>query len=403
MFAIHGNVHLLFNNAGVRVAETKRRIWTLPAEDWQWAFAFWNAVIPSCPPERGFARDVTRTSVFDDLVYSRAEFTRDLLGGVGMSRESQWRKFTKLGLIVVAATSSSWGSRASAQEEAIPDSVAADVAGSTTKPVGEARFAAPPADFKEGSADEAAAAAEGEPKAEVDWALSAGGAINSGNTRSWNINGGTDFLLSKEDHRLTITSIFNMGRANPSPSDPASSYTTVAKQFFFNSRYDYFFTKMDAVWSSLAYRWDPLAGFTAQLLANGGYLRAFIKTEKHYLAGRIGYSYTYENYKVPPSDLVGSSNIQGLLAALDYENRLNEHVEFVSSITTVYNLNRVDVQDADAFEDVRIYLTAALVSKLTDKLAFEARFLMLYDRIPAGLNLVNTDTTTIFSLVYTLM
>jgi putative salt-induced outer membrane protein YdiY len=69
---------------------------------------------------------------------------------------------------------------------------------------------------------------------------------------------------------------------------------------------------------------------------------------------------------------------------------------------TIYNLNEIDVQNALPFRDIRICFTAALLSNLTDKLAFEARFLMLYDRMPAGPALVKTDTTTIFSLVYTL-
>jgi len=313
-----------------------------------------------------------------------------------------WRKSTKLSLILAIASLSGWGTRASAQQEAIPDSVAADVDGSETKPVGQPTFAAPPADLKDVATDDAAAAKAKESKAEVDWNLNAGGAINTGNTKSWNLNGGTDLLFLKKEHRLTSMALFNFGRADPSPSDPATSFTTVSRQFFFNSRYDYFFTKMDAVWTSLGYRWDPLSGFRAQLLASAGYLRAFIKTEKHYFAGRIGYSYTFENY-VPPSDYTSNSNIQGLLAALDYENKLNEHVEFISSIITVYNLNTIPVQDAQPFQDVRIYLTAGLKSSLTDKLAFEARLLMLYDRIPAGPGLVPTDTTTIFSLVYSLM
>jgi NAD(P)-dependent dehydrogenase (short-subunit alcohol dehydrogenase family) len=39
VFRRFGNVHLLFNNAGVGVKEAKRRIWTLPDRDWQWAYA----------------------------------------------------------------------------------------------------------------------------------------------------------------------------------------------------------------------------------------------------------------------------------------------------------------------------------------------------------------------------
>ena len=36
VYARHGAVHLLFNNAGVGLKEAKRPIWTLPAVDWQW-------------------------------------------------------------------------------------------------------------------------------------------------------------------------------------------------------------------------------------------------------------------------------------------------------------------------------------------------------------------------------
>ncbi len=39
VFETYGNVHLLFNNAGVGVKEAKRRIWALPEQDWLWAYA----------------------------------------------------------------------------------------------------------------------------------------------------------------------------------------------------------------------------------------------------------------------------------------------------------------------------------------------------------------------------
>ncbi|MEM7135202.1 MAG: DUF481 domain-containing protein [Myxococcota bacterium] len=310
-------------------------------------------------------------------------------------RQALGRGLRAAGWTMIAVALSLPG-RASAQEEAIPDSVATDVEGSKTESAGEATFAAPPEELPE---DEDALKKEA---ADIHWSLSAGGSVNTGNTQSWNLSAGSDFEMTKLAHRLTMELLFNFGRANPVPSDPESIYSTVSKQLFFNSRYDYFFTDKDAVWASLGYRWDPLAGFTAQLLANAGYLRAFIKEENHYFAGRVGYSYTFENYETPPSTLTENSNIHGLLAALDYENRLNEHVSFLSSIVTIYNLNEIDAQMANPFKDIRIYMTAALLSQLTDKLAFEARFLLLYDRLPAGPELVKTDTTTLFSFVYTL-
>ncbi len=318
-----------------------------------------------------------------------------------MTRVCRWHKSAELSLVLAVVASVTWGARAQAQEEAIPDSVATDVEASKTEAAGEATFAAPP-DLKEPPSEEEAAPEE-EAKAEINWSLSLGGAVNTGNTKSWNIYSGSDFKLLKESHTLTMGALFNFGRADVAPTNTATGYSTVSKQLFFNSRYDYFFTDMDAFWASLGIRWDPLAGFKMQLLASAGYLRAFIKTDKHYFAGRIGYSYTYENYEALPMvpTLTDNSNIHGLLAALDYENKLNEHVEFLANIVTIYNLNNVDVQGASPFEDIRIYLTAALLSRVNDKLAFEGRFLMLYDRLPAAL--VKTDTATIFSLVYTFM
>lgn len=39
VFASHGNVHLLFNNAGVGVNEARRKLWDLHPKDWEWAYA----------------------------------------------------------------------------------------------------------------------------------------------------------------------------------------------------------------------------------------------------------------------------------------------------------------------------------------------------------------------------
>ncbi|MDX3885829.1 MAG: SDR family NAD(P)-dependent oxidoreductase [Sphingomonas sp.] len=38
VWARHGAVHLLFNNAGVGLGEAQRTIWSLPTSDWHWGF-----------------------------------------------------------------------------------------------------------------------------------------------------------------------------------------------------------------------------------------------------------------------------------------------------------------------------------------------------------------------------
>ena len=79
-------------------------------------------------------------------------------------------------------------------------------------------------------------------------------------------------------------------------------------------------------------------------------------------------------------------------------------MELLSSITYIGNLNKLPLQrDAKAFQDNRIYWSLALLSQLAERLAFEARFLLLYDSRPVPEELAKVDTTTIFSLVVTLL
>ena len=303
----------------------------------------------------------------------------------------------KLAYVWLAATATlvslGCGARASAQPDAIPDSIAVEPKKSK-KGGGQAVFVEGPGLDKLSETDS---------EASVDWSLSAGGAINTGNTQSWNLNAGTDLLLKKNEHRLTIDSLFTFGRANTDVLDSSSGYATIAKRWLWSSRYGFYFTRMDAIWTTLVLRWDPLAGFNLQLLANAGYLRAFVNEDDHILAGRVGYSYTYENY-VEETQIIGTtfaktSNIHGLLIGLEYDNRLNEHVTFSTGISYIGNLNRIEAQNARPFQDNRIYFNVSLLSEVADRLAVEARFLLLYDSLPAGR--FTTDTATIFSLVYT--
>ncbi len=293
----------------------------------------------------------------------------------------------------LSATTIVFGLFAGAADAQDAPAVTTAVEGGTTEATFEAPADAPPVEPEE-------------PKAEVDWAISAGGSINTGNTEAWTLNAGSGFKLVKTDNTLTADALFNFGRANladPAPPAPPTSYSTTVKKFLFSMRYDYFLSEKDALWMSVVERWDPFAGFDTQFMAQAGYLRAFVKEENHYLAGRIGYAYTYELFSsLSPMFATASSNhIHGLLAALDYENKLNEHVSVISNLTTIYNLNTVEEQGASAFEDIRISYSLALLASLTEKLSAEVRFLLLYDRIPPTTK--KTDTTTLFSLVYTLL
>jgi NAD(P)-dependent dehydrogenase (short-subunit alcohol dehydrogenase family) len=46
VFDAHGNVHLLFNNAGVGLGEARVQMWSLPLEDWRWGLGvnLWGVI-----------------------------------------------------------------------------------------------------------------------------------------------------------------------------------------------------------------------------------------------------------------------------------------------------------------------------------------------------------------------
>jgi NAD(P)-dependent dehydrogenase (short-subunit alcohol dehydrogenase family) len=77
VFETYGNVHLLFNNAGVGIKEASRPLWTIPAKDWEWGYAVnvmgavngIRAFVPTML-ERGEPGHVINTSSSNGGIYS---------------------------------------------------------------------------------------------------------------------------------------------------------------------------------------------------------------------------------------------------------------------------------------------------------------------------------------------
>ena len=303
-----------------------------------------------------------------------------------------------LGALSLVATPSK---SAADDEETTAEEIASDVEAAEVEAATESEFSETPASIDSRETPSKTAKEEEKDGFVATWDVNAGGTFNTGNTQAWTLSAGSNFELFKESRSLTISALFNFGRATANANDPNTPLQTVAKQFFARAQYDNFFDDKNGIWGAIGERWDPLSGFDSQLMVEGGYLRALIKKAKHYLALRMGYAYTYENYVAPPNGIGGSSNIHGLLAAMDYENKLNEHIEFLTTVTAVVNINEIPATSSDSFRDVRVSLTSAFISTINDRLALDVRFLLLYDRIPPAA--LKTDTTTIFSLVVTLL
>ncbi|MCA9529571.1 MAG: DUF481 domain-containing protein [Myxococcales bacterium] len=240
------------------------------------------------------------------------------------------------------------------------------------------------------------------------WTLGAGGVLNTGNTQSWSVNAGSAFGLVRGPHQFTANAAFNYGQANAPDDTPDKGYQDTVKNLNLDGRYDYYFTKRDAVWVAAAERWDTFANFDTQFRAEGGYLRVLCKTANHSLTLRLGYSYTYELYHTPLVDktdmttvLGDHQSIHGALFAFDSTHKISDDLQALAGFQLIDNLNDLDIKQAKAGRDVRIDFHAEMTAKLMKKLSGSVRFQLLYDRVPASAKKLDTATTV--NLLYTLL
>jgi putative salt-induced outer membrane protein YdiY len=241
-----------------------------------------------------------------------------------------------------------------------------------------------------------------EAETSFDWTLSTGGSLSTGNTQSYAWNAGTDLQLISGRNVLGFEGLANLEGVNTTPSNPDSPYETSTKKIFAVARYTFYLTLMNGLWAGVSERWDPFAGYNTQFIASGGYLRAFIRDEDQNFSARVGYAFTYDDYSSKATVLPGFSHslIHGLLVAAEYDIKINPEVDFVAGAAYIINVNDIPAQDAGAWKDNRVTVTAALISSIADRFDVEARFLMLYDSKPAAD--FQVDTTTLLNLIFTM-
>lgn len=240
---------------------------------------------------------------------------------------------------------------------------------------------------------------------ELKWSATLGAVLNLGNTRSWTVTGGTNFRIRRGPHAYAAEGNLNYGQADLPEQDPMAEdpgFVDTARSVNLKTRYDYFFTEMDAIFAAAVYRWDTFAGLDARLQGQVGYLRNFFKEEKQRFWGEIGYDVTYDNFHPDPlpdpddptMTLDGSQVVHSLRGFAGYDNHVNEAVTLATGLEALMN-----VQDP---KDTRINWDATMTSKLVDKLSMELKVLVKFDNVPVPGN-EKTDFTTQLNLVYQLI
>lgn len=260
----------------------------------------------------------------------------------------------------------------------------------------------------------------------TSWAVSAGAVINTGNTQSWMLNAGTNFRIVRGHHSFGAEWTFNYGRANL-PSDDRDAYVDTVRNSNSRLRYDFYLTKLDALFLAAAHRWDTFAGLDTRLQIQAGYLRNFFKESNHRSWAELGYDMTYDNFdpeaiQDPDTAMDPSCDpaqgapmniadrpaqcqadttqiVHAARVYLGYDNALNENVHFLTGLEALLNLQQV--------EDLRLNFDAALRSTIVDSLQVELKFKLLFDNVPAlqgdGTSREKLDTNTTISLIYTLL
>ncbi len=250
----------------------------------------------------------------------------------------------------------------------------------------------------------------------TSWAASAGGVFNTGNTRSWTLNAGTNFRLVRGRHAIGGEWAFNYGRADL-PDDMADAYEETVRNSNARLRYDFFVTENNAIFAAAAHRWDTFAGLDTRLQGQIGYLRNFLKTENHRIWGEIGYDFTYDNlYQAATlqdpetadnplcADATRNQNadlchyrydtIHAARLYVGFDHQPHDNVRFILGAEGLLNFEDI--------EDLRLNVDAAFRSTITGNLQFEAKLKLLFDNVPVP-GRENLDTTTTLSLIYTLI
>jgi putative salt-induced outer membrane protein YdiY len=216
----------------------------------------------------------------------------------------------------------------------------------------------------------------------------------TGNTKTWQVVGGSNFLLVRMPHALSAAADLAFGEADI-PDDDVDEYESTVKNLRAKVRYDFFLSEMDAVIAAGAFRRDEFAGIDARAQGQVGYLRYFARSKTHRFWGELGYDLTYDDFApLTDEDIEGSEVVHSVRVFAGYDNRLNEVVTYLGGLEALVN-----VEDT---KDTRINFDNALRSKVANKLQVELKFSLQWDNVPIP-GAVDLDTQTLVSLIYSLI
>lgn len=229
---------------------------------------------------------------------------------------------------------------------------------------------------------------------------SGGGALNGGNTNSYAVNVGANFQLIRQPHGFSAYVAFAYGVADL-PDDDSDNLEPIVRNLNAKARYDFFVSRMDALFLATVFRWDPFAGIDRRNQGQVGYLRYFLRQDKHRFWGEVGYDLTSDNYGPvegkPDAALPPEENVLVHSARLfaGYDNQLNAALTYLGGLEALFNVEKS--------KDVRLNFSNALRSAIAGNFSLELKLTLAFDNVPATSDAKKLDTTLLINLLYQLL
>lgn len=268
-----------------------------------------------------------------------------------------------------------------------------------------------PAELDDQGSFGSAAEAPAESDDALEWDLSFGALISTGNARQIAINGGSNFLLRRGRHQFTATVLGNYGRA-ATPEDAEGDTGTELVPTLGNvqgrARYDFFLGKHWSLFGMATARHDPFQFLDLRLNLDPGVAWYVVNTPKERLTAEAGYDFQFdlrsEDAVVRDSsgDAVLDENgmetplpstrvTHAVRLAGGYVNTINEAVTFRTGLEYLQSVQRA--------VRWRLNWDVGLTTTLFQSLALATTFTLRVDNDPLP-GVRQVDTVTSASLVY---
>lgn len=242
------------------------------------------------------------------------------------------------------------------------------------------------------------------PSDSLNAALSAGGMLTTGNTRTQALTLNGTFDMRRGMNGFGFAALGNYGAS----ALPGEDSQTTAENFQLRGRYDRFLTDRFAVFLMLTERYDRFQGLASRTNIDPGAKFVFWKPENSTLWGELGYDFQHDirtqtgrrkldadGKHIPGEYYDKTLDDHSARAFVGFRHAFGKEVTFSTGLEYLQSLVTTEL----ASQNSRINFDATLAAKLYGGIAAGIGFTLRWDRAPLD-GRKSLDTATTLSLIY---